>query len=735
MSNISVDYDVLNQRGSPAWFTDTFANIPTAGFVGRMFISTDTFAFYRDTGTGWDLIGGPGTGTITGSGVTGQVSFFNGTQVLAGNNNLFWDNTNSRLGINTTTPGVHLDIHSTGNTLIQLNNTTTANSNISFQNQSVAKWRVGNVYNGGANSFDIQNAGLSTNAISINSTTNKVDFGSTIGNGTFTYTLPSATGTLALTSNIPANPVGGTGTTNTLPKFTGASTIGNSNITDTGSLITLGSNTTISSGSLGIGTSSLTGYSLIVSKNITGSVAGYGVSSNGQIQSDVTIGRYFSSTASTQAATFSAQIYHYQASQGTIGAGSTITNQIGFLVDSTLIGATNNYGFYGNILSGTNRWNLYMVGTADNYLAGSLGIGSTSLTGYSLRVTKNITGSTVSYGVRTDGVVQSDVTSTAAYFSTSSATQASSFTVNNLRHYEAKQSTFGAGSTVNAQCGFFVENSLTGGAVSNRGFESNLAAASGTWNFYASGTAANYLAGVLNIGTTTLSGFSLDVNGTARISNNLTINPANTAITGLDVASNNTSIRADSTNGFPRQLLITMGSGTLIQFTAKGYSANYITDLAFYTATAAGVNANPAIYITSSNNIGFGTGTPTFQLELSTDSAAKPTSALWTISSDRRIKENIKPYLKGLKELLIINPVTYDYNGLGGFVKGRGGVGIIAQEIIDILPDSVSSTKRKLNKTDEEETDILNFNGHELTYILINAIKEINEKLVKNNIN
>ena len=174
MSNISVDYDVLNQRGSPAWFTDTFANIPTAGYVGRMFISKDTFAFYRDTGTGWDLIGGPGIGTLTGSGVVGQVSFFNGTQVLAGNNNLFWDNTNSRLGINTTTPGQPLDIHSTGNTLVQLNNTTTANSNISFQNQNVAKWRVGNVYNAGANSFNIENAVLLTNALTISSTTNNI---------------------------------------------------------------------------------------------------------------------------------------------------------------------------------------------------------------------------------------------------------------------------------------------------------------------------------------------------------------------------------------------------------------------------------------------------------------------------------------------------------------------------------------------------------------------------------
>ena len=65
-------------------------------------------------------------------------------------------------------------------------------------------------------------------------------FSSTIGNGTYTYTLPSATGTLALTSQIPANPVGGTGTTNYLPKFTGASTIGNSLLTDNGTNIGLG---------------------------------------------------------------------------------------------------------------------------------------------------------------------------------------------------------------------------------------------------------------------------------------------------------------------------------------------------------------------------------------------------------------------------------------------------------------------------------------------------------------
>jgi hypothetical protein len=51
-----------------------------------------------------------------------------------------------------------------------------------------------------------------------------------------------------------------------------------------------------------------------------------------------------------------------------------------------MTGATNNFGFYGGIASGTNRWNLYMAGTAANYMAGSLSIGTTNTTAAKLVV-------------------------------------------------------------------------------------------------------------------------------------------------------------------------------------------------------------------------------------------------------------------------------------------------------------------------------------------------------------
>lgn len=143
-----VDFNILNQLGSPAFNSNTLANRPAAGYRGRLFVSTDTFALYRDNGTGWDLIGGPGTGTVTGSGVPTAVAFWDGTSSLSSNTNLYWDNTNSRLGIGTSTPGTKLDIHGAG-TIAHLNGTGTNSSYLAFQQAGTSQYSVGYDYNAG----------------------------------------------------------------------------------------------------------------------------------------------------------------------------------------------------------------------------------------------------------------------------------------------------------------------------------------------------------------------------------------------------------------------------------------------------------------------------------------------------------------------------------------------------------------------------------------------------------
>ena len=60
---LGVTLDVLNQKGTPALYSDTFANRPTFGFKGRIFFSTDTGEIFEDTGTAWTLIADAGAGT------------------------------------------------------------------------------------------------------------------------------------------------------------------------------------------------------------------------------------------------------------------------------------------------------------------------------------------------------------------------------------------------------------------------------------------------------------------------------------------------------------------------------------------------------------------------------------------------------------------------------------------------------------------------------------------------
>ena len=101
-----------------------------------------------------------------------------------------------------------------------------------------------------------------------------------------------------------------------------------------------------------------------------------------------------------------------------------------------------------------------------------------------------------------------------------------------------------------------------------------------------------------------------------------------------------------------------------------------------------------AMMINSSGNVGIGTASPSYQLELSTNSAAKPTSTLWTVPSDERLKDDIvladldKCYdiiqnlpLKRFKwkEDVYTNDQTDD----------RSVLGWIAQDVQSVFPKSV----------------------------------------------
>jgi hypothetical protein len=303
-------------------------------------------------------------------------------------------------------------------------------------------------------------------------------------------------------------------------------------------------------GAVGIGATANVGSTLAIRKNITGATTSYGVLLFATISSDVTsTASMFQSFPSTQAAAFTLSgLNHFYANQNTIGATSAVTNQYGFNAETSLTGATNNYGFYSNIAAAANRWNFYAAGTAANLFSGvsQFSVGTAALpaitqisdlntgfffpaadtlgftTGGSERMRIDSTGAvgiggspntgvgvvnytfgttTTAYGTHTRSTIPATATSIANIFHTWLSTAANGgtpYTLAQVNHYNTQQVTINADSTITEQKGYVVSSGLTA-ATNNYGFHTGLAAAANRWNFYAAGTARNYMAADLTV--------------------------------------------------------------------------------------------------------------------------------------------------------------------------------------------------------------------------------------------
>ena len=140
--------------------------------------------------------------------------------------------------------------------------------------------------------------------------------------------------------------------------------------------------------------------------------------------------RIYGTSISIAASTTVASVQHFYAQSPALLSGAAITNQYGFLAESNLTNATNNYGFFGNIASGTGRYNLYMAGTAANYLGGALSVaGDTTLAAYTETIVASGTvGSTATLAITAGTVLTATLTSaTACTFTMPTATAGKSF--------------------------------------------------------------------------------------------------------------------------------------------------------------------------------------------------------------------------------------------------------------------------------------------------------------------
>lgn len=388
---ITLDLSILNQKGTPMFNSDLFANRPAAGIVGRIFISTDTQTIFRDTGTTWDTIGGGG-GTIGGSIATGQVAFGTAANTIGGNNNLFWDNTNGRLGIGIATPNVSLDVRRSGiselayfvNTALNAGLIIGTQTNIGYITSTSSLSSLGFGINGGTSAMRI----FTTSNVLINTT---IDAGQRLqvaGN----VAISSTANTTSL--SIAGYSITGTSSNN----FIDLSGTWNTTGTPVGLLMDI--TNTASNVNSSIFDFRISGTSVLRLRT-DGSLNGSSyIFSAGSLSNDLTTGTVGAAPTSGTSANISSSRTFFPSSGnatftairyiGTInqtgGAngitrGLHISPAITAAADWRSIEWSNNTG-----------WGLYGVGTAPSYFAGNVQIGSTTPIAANIRLQVTGTG-------------------------------------------------------------------------------------------------------------------------------------------------------------------------------------------------------------------------------------------------------------------------------------------------------------------------------------------------------
>jgi hypothetical protein len=135
-----------------------------------------------------------------------------------------------------------------------------------------------------------------------------------------------------------------------------------------------------------------------------------------------------------------------------------------------------------------------------------------------------------------------------------------------------------------------------------------------------------------------------------------------------------------------------------------------------------GFSNTVAVLTVTGGNVGIGTNVPTDKFVVN-GTASKPGGGTWAVFSDERLKRVHGNYNSGLKALMQLQPVRYEYkpdNAMG--IKSEGEhIGFAAQSVQKVIPEAVTTNS----------SGYLMVNNDPIIWTMLNAIKEQQKEIVE----
>jgi hypothetical protein len=189
-----------------------------------------------------------------------------------------------------------------------------------------------------------------------------------------------------------------------------------------------------------------------------------------------------------------------------------------------------------------------------------------------------------------------------------------------------------------------------------------------------------------------------------------------------------------------RNVANTFGSLVIGQYndTSKYHGNNsynnwYNDDPVFVIGNGSGSTRSNALTVIKNGRVGLQTViNPAYALELPNNSnigVGQARAYAWATYSDGRAKSEQTMLSYGLNEIMNLEPAEYihhstlcDNNGIKILNEGKHDIGLIAQQVYNIIPEAV-------NKPENEDKELWSISYDKLIPVLVNAIKEQQQQI------